>query len=125
MAAYTIVTNKIGTRTVLRINANVNISVNTLSIGAGESVGAATLTSIYYTSNDATASAYYRSNTSSIDNAILRLAPTHNTFLDFAGYGISPDQDLRTANIIFVVSGANNSSIIAEFHKISNANTNY
>jgi len=125
MAAYTIVTNKIGTRAVLRINANVNISVNTLSVGASEIVGAATLTSIYYASNDATTAAYYRGNTASVDSAILRLVPTHNTYLDFAGNGISPDQDLRTANIIFVVSGANNSSIIAEFHKISNANTNY
>lgn len=125
MAAYTIVTNKIGTRAVLRINANVNISVNTLSIGAGEIVGAATLTSIYYTSNDATSSAYYRGNTALPDTAILRLVPTHNAYLDFAGNGISPDQDLRTANIIFVVSGANNTSIIAEFHKTSNANTNY
>lgn len=122
---YKIVTNKIGTRAVLRIWGNTNISVNTLSVGSTEVVGAATLTQIFYTSNDATASSYYRSNTASANQAILRLLPNDHGYLDLSGVGIAPDFDLRTGNIIFNVAGANNTVIIAEFHKLSSANTEY
>jgi hypothetical protein len=125
MATYNIVTNKIGTRAVLRINGNTNISVNTLSVGAGESVRAATLTSIFYTSNGAAADAYYRANTANVENCVLRLLPNDHAYMDFAGVGIAPDFDNRTANIVFIVNGANTSTIIAEFHKISAANTDY
>lgn len=125
MASYNIVTNKIGTRAVLRINGNTNISVNTLSVGSGEIVKAATLTSIFYTSNAAGADAYYRANTSNVENCVVRLLPMDHGYLDFAGVGIAPDFDNRTANIVFVVNGANTSTIIAEFHKISTANTDY
>ena len=125
MATYNIVTNKKGTKAVLRINGNTNISVNALSIGTGEIVGAATLTSIFYTSNSAVADAYYRASTANVENCILRLLPNDHAYLDFAGIGIAPDFDNRTANIIFVVNGANNATIIAEFHKTSTANTDY
>ena len=125
MATYNIVTNKKGTKAVLRINGNTNISVNALSVGSGEIVGAATLTSIFYTSNSSVADAYYRANTANVENCIVRLLPNDHVYLDFAGIGIAPDFDNRTANIIFVVNGANNATIIAEFHKTSTANTDY
>jgi len=125
MATYNIVTNKKGTKAVLRINGNTNISVNALSVGSGEIVGAATLTSIFYTSNSSVADAYYRANTANVENCIVRLLPNDHAYLDFAGIGIAPDFDNRTANIIFVVNGANNATIIAEFHKTSTANTDY
>lgn len=125
MANYTIVTNKLGTKAVLRIIGNTNISVNTLSVGEGETVGAATLTNIYVTSNDATSSAYYRANTANAQNRILTLLPNDHGFMDFAGNGISPDADNKTANIIFEVAGANNTVIIAEFHKQSTYTSEY
>lgn len=124
MANYTIVTNKIGTKATLRIIGNTNFSVNTLSVGSQEVVGAATLTSIYVTSNDATSSSYYRANTSNAQNRILTLVPG-NDYFDFAGNGISPDNDNKTANIIFNIAGANNTVIIAEFHKQSSYQSEY
>lgn len=125
MANYTIVTNKIGTKATLRIIGNTNFSVNTLSVGSQEVVGAATLTSIYVTSNDATSSSYYRANTSNAQNRILTLLPNDHGFFDFAGNGISPDNDNKTANIIFNITGANNTVIIAEFHKQSSYQSEY
>ena len=124
--SYKIVTNKIGTRAVMRVYANTNISVNALSVGAGENVTAATLTQIYFVSNNAAASAYWRANTSVANNSILKLIPNDHGYIDLAGVGISADYDLRTANIVFVVPGSSSdTSIIAEFHKISSANTDY
>lgn len=123
---YKIITNKIGTRATMRVYANTNISVNALSVGAGEIVGAATLTQIFFSSNNGAAAAYWRANTSVANNSIMKLVPGGIEYVDYAGVGISPDYDLRTANIVFVVPGSSSdTSIVAEFHKISSANTEY
>jgi len=121
---YKIATNRIGTKTVLRIYANTNVSVNALSIGSTEIVGAATLTCIYCTGDGAQSVVYSRGNTSVSNNNIARFWPQDNGFIDFAGNGTQPDADLKTANIIFTVPTAN-VQIVAEFHKVSSANTDY
>jgi hypothetical protein len=124
--SYKIVTNKIGTKAVLRVYGNTNISVNALSVGSQEIVGAATLTQIYVTSNNAAAAGYWRANTTVGNNAILKLLSADHGYLDFSGVGVGADFDLRTANIIFTVPGDHTDTVIvAEFHKLSSANTEY
>lgn len=122
--SYKIITNKIGTRAVLKVYANTNISVNALAM-TGETVAAATLTQIFFQSNNAAASGYWRANTSVANNNVLKLLPNDHAFMDFAGVGISPDNDLKTANIVFTIPGTGDTMVIAEFHKLSNANTEY
>lgn len=117
--AYKIITNKPGTKTVLRIYGNTNFSVNTLSVGATEIVGAASLTQVFHSSNGGTSTVYWRANTSVANNACWRMISGESGYTDFAGVGVGADVDLRTANIIFVVPDAS-TTIIAEFHKESN-----
>lgn len=123
---YKIATNKIGGKAVLRVYANTNISVNALSVGAAEVVTSATVTQIFYTSNNAAASGYWRANTSVGNNAIIKLLPNDHGYFDFTGVGVGPDQDLKTANIVFVVPGSSaDTVIIAEFHKESTFTSTY
>lgn len=121
--SYKIITNKIGSRVVLKVTGNTNISVNALSIGAAEVVTGATLTQLFFTSSDTANSSFWRANTSVANNNILRLTAPGDYF-DFTGVGISPDVDLKSANVVFVVPGTE-TTIVAEFHKDSTFDSEY
>lgn len=112
-----VVTNKKGGRVVVRGNANTTLQLSDFAKDESETVTAVTLTQIWG-STDQAAMKYFRANTSDANNLIITIAPTASEHFDFAGNGVKPDEDLKTANVIFLVTEGN-SSFVAEFHKTS------
>ena len=113
-----VVTNQPGKTVVIRGSANATIQLSDLAT-ADETVTSATITSIWCASEGGGSVVIYRANTTDANNAILRIASQDNAFFDFAGNGVVPDADKKTANVIIQVSGANTNYIVA-LHKQSN-----
>lgn len=112
-----VITNKKGGRVVVRGSANTTLELDDFAKDESETVTAVTLTQIWGSTN-AAAMKYFRANTSDANNLILTIAPGATEHLDFAGNGAKPDEDLKTANVIFVVAESD-ASFVAEFHKTS------
>lgn len=114
-----IVTNKKGGRVVVRGNANTTLALSDLKKDNSETVTSATLTQIWVSSEGAGGGlVYHRANTSDANNIIYRAVTGDNSYTDFSGNGVKPDEDLKTQNIIFVLPNAT-TQFIAEFHKTS------
>lgn len=122
--SYKIVTNKLGSKVVLRVWGNTNIAVSDLALSTNEIVTAAHITQLLGATEGAGEFTYWRANTSDANNRILRVASQDNAYIDLAGNGLTPDKDLQTANIIFVV-GTANTNMTVEFRKTSNFSTEY
>lgn len=115
---YKIVTNKPGSKVLLRVWGNTNISVANLQSNSSENVLSAHITQISgHTEGNANVT-YWRANTTNANNKILQI-PTTATYFDFSGTGMGVDIDKDTANIVFVTDSANSMYAI-EFRKISN-----
>jgi hypothetical protein len=112
-----VVTNKKGGRVVVRGNANTVLQLSDFAKDESETVTAVTLTQIWG-STDQAALKYYRANTTDVNNLILTISPGDTEYLDFAGNGVKPDEDLKTANVIITITDSN-TTFIAEFHKNS------
>lgn len=114
-----IVTNKKGGKVVVRGTANTTLSLSDLKKDVSETVGSATLTQIWVSSEGASGGlTYYRANTTDSNNLIYRAVSADSSFTDFAGNGVKPDEDKKTEQIIFVVPN-DTTHFIAEFHKNS------
>jgi len=107
------------------VASNVNISVANLAANSSEVIIGATVTQMMSATDGGPGMKYYRANTSDANNLCWSFAGSDNGYYDFAGNGLQVDSSLSSANIIFVVGGANTTSIV-EFHKISpTPNTSY
>jgi hypothetical protein len=116
--SYKIITNKPGSKVLLRVWGNTNISVANLQSNSSEAVVSAHITQIIgYTEGVANVT-YWRANTSDANNKILQV-PTTATYFDFSGTGMGVDTDVDTANIVFITNSANSMYAI-EFRKSSN-----
>jgi hypothetical protein len=113
-----IVTNQSGNRVTIRGSANATYSMSDLAV-AGESVTSATLAQIWCSSEGGGNVVVWRANTTDANNAIVRIASQDNAYFDFAGNGVVPDADKKTANVIIQVTGANTNYIVT-LHKQSN-----
>lgn len=116
--SYKIVTNKPGSKVLLRVWGNTNISVANLQSNSSEVVTSAHITQIMGHTEGAANVSYWRANTSDANNKILQV-PTTATYFDFSGTGMGVDADKDTANIVFITDSANSMYSI-EFRKISN-----
>jgi hypothetical protein len=112
-----IVTNKKGGRVVVRGNSNTTLQLSDFAKDIGETVTAVTLTQIWGSTDQAVLT-YHRANTTDVNNLILIISPGDTEHLDFAGNGVKPDEDLKTANVIITITDSN-TTFIAEFHKTS------
>lgn len=120
-----IVTNKKGGKVVVRGNANTTLALADLKKDAGETVVAATLTQIWVSSEGVNGGlVYHRANTTDANNIVYRAVSGDNSYIDFAGNGVKPDEDLKDDNIIFVVPNGT-TQFIAEFHKTSTFTSEY
>lgn len=112
-----IVTNQPGNRIVIRGSSNATYQLSELAT-ASETVTSATLAQIYCSSEGGGSVIVYRANTTDANNAIMRMASQDNGYFDFAGNGVVPDADKKSANVIIQVSGANTNYVIV-LHKQS------
>lgn len=116
--SYKIITNKPGSKVLLRVWGNTNISVANLQSNNSEEVASAHITQIIGHTEGTANVTYWRANTSDANNKILQV-PTTATYFDFSGTGMGVDSDKDTANIVFLTDSANSMYAI-EFRKISN-----
>jgi hypothetical protein len=116
--SYKIVTNKPGTKVVMRVWANTELSLANLQSNATEVIVSAHITQISGHTEGTANVTYWRANTSDANNKILQI-PTTAMYWDYAGTGMVPDSDKDTANIIFRTDSSN-TMILVEFKKISN-----
>jgi len=112
-----IVTNQPGNRIVIRGSANASYQMSDLATSS-ETVVSATLAQVYCSSEGGGSVVIYRANTTDANNAIVRVASQDNGYFDFAGNGVVPDADKKSANVIIQVSGANTNYIVV-LHKQS------
>ena len=112
-----IVTNQPGNRIVIRGSSNGTYQMSDLAT-ASETVVSATLAQVYCSSEGGGSVIIYRANTTDANNAIVRMASQDNGYFDFAGNGVVPDADKKSANVIIQVSGANTNYVIV-LHKQS------
>jgi len=113
------VVNQPGNKVIIRGSANASYQMSDFAVGS-ETVNSATLSHIYCSSEGGGSVVVYRANTTDANNAIVRIASQDNAFYDFAGYGIVPDYDKKTANVVITVTGANTNYIVV-LHKQSTA----
>ena len=112
-----IVTNQPGNRIVIRGSANATYQLSDLATSS-ETVTSATLAQIYCSSEGGGSVVVWRANTTDANNAIMRIASQDNGYFDFAGNGVVPDADKKTANVIIQVAGANTHYVVV-LHKQS------
>ncbi len=115
---YKVVTNKPGSKVVLRVWANTELSLANLQSNSSESVVSAHITQLSGHTEGAANVTYWRANTTDANNKILQI-PSTAVYWDFAGTGMVPDADKETANIIFRTDSSN-TMILVELKKISN-----
>lgn len=114
-----VVNNKKGGRVVVRGTANTTLALSDLAKDAGETVTAATMTQMWVSSEGTNGGMlYYRGATNDANNLIYRTVSGDDSFIDFAGNGVKPDENLKTQNITLVVPNGT-TTFIVEFHKTS------
>lgn len=116
--SYKIVTNKPGTKVVLRVWANTELSLANLQSNSSEVVTSVHITQMSGGTEGNANVSYWRANTTDANNKILQI-PSTAVYWDFAGTGMIPDADKETANVIFRTDSSN-TMLIVELKKISN-----